>query len=86
MLSKICVFCHSHYTAGIYLLKVNNKNKVQWSRSGVFIVNFLCILHLVIINFKNVIAGWVSVATILWICYKLFFLSKNIGRQILDRF
>ena len=45
-------------TAGIYLLKVNNKNtrtrceicsqwKRHWSRSGVFIVNFEHISHLV---------------------------------------
>ena len=26
--------------AGIYLLKVNNRNTSQWRRSGIFIVNF----------------------------------------------
>ena len=65
--------------AGIYLIKVNNRNtrarcevcskliiktpeRRQWRHSGVFIVNFEHISHLVLVfsigNFEYVIAGW----------------------------
>ena len=67
---------HYCFPAGIYLLKVNNRNtrceicskltikipkRHQWRRSGIFIVNFEHIPHLVlsIVNFEYVIAGWV---------------------------
>ena len=33
--------------AGIYLLKVNNRNTNDWRPSGIFIVNFEHISHLV---------------------------------------
>ena len=61
LISGIC-----HYPAGIYLLKVNNRNsrtrceicskltiktpkQRQWCRSGVFVVNFEHISHLVLV-------------------------------------
>ena len=60
-----CTASHA-YPAGIYLLKVNNRNtrtrceigskltintpeRRQWRRSGVFIVNFEHISHLVLV-------------------------------------
>ena len=41
------------FPAGIYLIKVNNRNtktrcEIGWRRSGVFIVNFEHISHLVL--------------------------------------
>ena len=63
------VYCISHlkirhlkvyFPAGIYLLKVNNRN-MYWRLSDVFIVNFEHISHLVsIVNCENVVASWVS--------------------------
>ena len=42
-------------SAGIYLLKVKNRNTItRWRHSGVFIVNFGHISHHVL----HVIAGW----------------------------
>ena len=38
-----------HYPADIYLLKVNNRNSRTWRRSGIFIVNFEHISHLVLV-------------------------------------
>ena len=63
---KIVLFFNSSWPAGIYLLKVNNRNtrtrceicskltintpeRRQWRRSGVFIVNFEHISHLVLV-------------------------------------
>ena len=75
--TKCSYFVLAFYPAGIYLLKVNNRNtrarceicskltiktpeQCQWRRSGVFIVNFKHISHLVsIANFEHVIADWV---------------------------
>ena len=45
-------------------LTIKTPEWCQWRRSGVFIVNFDCILQLCsnvsIVNFENVIAGWVK--------------------------
>ena len=44
--------CHISIPAGIYLLKVNNRNtrtSCEWRRSGVFIVNFEQISNLVLV-------------------------------------
>ena len=75
----VILFSINSNSAGIYLLKVNNRNtrirceicskltikipeRRQWDRSGIFIVHFEHISHLVstvsIVNFEHVIAGW----------------------------
>ena len=54
--------------AGIYLLKVNyrnTRNTSQWHCSGIFIVKFEHISHLVLVflllfNLEHVITGWVN--------------------------
>ena len=66
------------YPVGIYLFKVNNRNtgtvwnmfkiniktpeRSQWRRSGVFIVNFKQISHIVlvsiVVDFEQVNTGW----------------------------
>ena len=49
--------------AGIYLFKVNNENtRTMWHRSGLFIVNFEQISHIVlvfIVDFNQINTGWV---------------------------
>ena len=72
------IFAIGPVSGGIYLLKVNNRNRARceicskliiktlerrrWRCSGVFIVNFERISHLVLVfplvNFEPVIAGW----------------------------
>ena len=80
-----------HNPAGIYLLKVNNRNtrarseicsnltiktpeRRQWHRSGVFIVNFKHISHLLlvfsIVDFEQVNVNWVDTFSIQ--SYKIF--------------
>ena len=75
----VILFSINSNSAGIYLLKVNNRNtrirceicskltikipeRRQWDRSGIFIVHFEHISHLVstvsIVNFEHLIAGW----------------------------
>ena len=58
---------YSSPLAGIYLVKVNNRNtgtrcECQWRRSGVYIVNFKYIFtpcsSVSIVNFEHVIARW----------------------------
>ena len=45
-------------------LTIKKPDRRQWRRSGVFIVNFEHILHLVLVfllqNFEHVIVGWVT--------------------------
>ena len=56
-------------------LTIKTPERCQWRRSGVFIVNFEHISHLVsIVNFEHVIAGWV-----VYILHKISFTQFQIG-------
>ena len=92
--------------AGIYLLKVNNRNtrtrceicskltiKIpelrQWRRSGISIVNFEHISHLVChFNFEHVITGWGALSEWKYTYYKCYLANNNMAipwKAILSR-
>ena len=48
-LDSIVMLYQNTILAGIYLLKVNNRNTRRWRRSGDFIVNFEHISNLVLV-------------------------------------
>ena len=54
--------CSLVVPAGNYIFKVNNRNTSFWRRSGVFIVNFEHISHLVLVflllTLSRLNAGW----------------------------